>query len=92
MKRSIFQFCSLLRLSACFFALVCLSSVGYAASGADNVHVCLPFESEDEHDGQYVARKRGVLRSCLTSHQRPILMAMGLLVLAIFCCLQPSSD
>ena len=54
MKRSIFQFCSLLRLSACF----CLWA--YAASGADNVHVCLPFESEDEHDGQYVARKQAL--------------------------------
>ena len=60
MKRSIFQFCSLLRLSACFFALVCFSSVGYASSETDNVHFCLPFESEDERDGQYVARKQAL--------------------------------
>ena len=60
MKRSIFQFHSLLRLSACFFALVCFSSVGYASSEADKVHFCLPFESEDERDGQYVARKQAL--------------------------------
>ena len=61
MKRSIFQFYSLLRLSACFFALVCFSSVGYASSEADNVHFCLPFESEGERDShQYVARKQAL--------------------------------
>ena len=61
MKRSIFQFCSFLRLSACFFALVCLSSVGYASapSETDNVHFCLPFDIEQrERDRQYVARKQ----------------------------------
>ncbi len=60
MKRSFFQFYFLLRLSVCFFALVCLSSVGYASSEADNVHFCLPFESEDKRDNQYAARKQAL--------------------------------
>ncbi len=49
------------RLSTYFFALVCFSSVGYASSEADNVHFCLPFESEGERDShQYVARKQAL--------------------------------
>ena len=59
-KESIFQFYFLFRLSACFFALVCFSSVGYASSEADNVHFCLPLDLEDKRDSQYVARKQAL--------------------------------
>ena len=61
-KESIFQFHSLLRLSACFFALVCFSSVGYASSPSetDNVHFCLPFKSDERDSHQYVARKQAL--------------------------------
>ncbi len=56
------QFHSLLRLSAYFFALACFSSVGYASSPseADNVHFCLPFESDERDGHQYVARKQAL--------------------------------
>ena len=54
------HFIFFIRLNTCFFALVCFSSVGYASSEADNVHFCLPFESEDKRDSQYVARKQAL--------------------------------
>ncbi|MDE2832798.1 MAG: hypothetical protein OXN20_21985 [Gemmatimonadota bacterium] len=62
MKESIFQFHYFLRLSAYFLALVCFSSVGYASSSseADNVHFCLPFESDERDSHQYVARKQAL--------------------------------
>ena len=61
-KMKSFQFRSLLRLSVCFFALACFSSVGYASSPseADNVHFCLPLNLEDKRDSQYVARKQAL--------------------------------
>ena len=60
MKESIFQFYFLFRLGACFFALACFSSVGYASSEADNVPFCLPFESDERDSHQYVARKQAL--------------------------------
>ena len=61
MKRSIFQFYFLLKLSAFFFALMCFSSVGYASSEADNVHVCLPISFEmQERDSIYAAAKHAL--------------------------------
>ena len=51
-------------LSACIFALLCLSSVGYASqpSAENNVHFCLPFNLEDmrARDSIYAATKHAL--------------------------------
>ena len=49
-----------LRLSVCLFALLCLSSVGYASQPSSDVHFCLPLDFEDmrERDSIYAATKQ----------------------------------
>ncbi len=49
-----------LRLSACLFTLLCLSSVGYASQPSSDVHFCLPLDFEDmrERDSIYAATKQ----------------------------------
>ncbi len=53
--------CRILRISACLFALLCLSSVGDASppSAGDNVHFCRVLDYEDmrERDSIYAATK-----------------------------------
>ena len=57
-------YCKALRLSACLFALLCLSSVGDASppSAGDNVHFCrvLDYEDRRERDSLYAATKRAL--------------------------------
>ena len=72
MKKPVLNFPSPIRLSACFFALACLTSVGYASpQPSTDVHFCLPapdarqaglpldFE-ERERDSLYAARKQAL--------------------------------
>ena len=51
-----------LRLSACLFALLCLSSVSYASQPSDDVHLCLPLNLEDtqKRDSIYAATKHAL--------------------------------
>ncbi len=53
-------YCKILRLSACLFALLCVSSVGDASQPSDDVHFCraLDFEDMRERDSLYVAPKQ----------------------------------
>ena len=57
-------YCKTLRLSACLFALLCLSSVGYASQpyAENNVHLCKVFNFEDlqERDSIYAATKHAL--------------------------------
>ena len=54
-----FPYPSVLR--ACFFALACLTSVGYASPQPSNVHFCLPLDFEErERDSLYAARKQAL--------------------------------
>ena len=52
--------CKTLSLSACLFALLCLSSVGYASPPSADVHFCrvLDFEDMQARDSLYVAPKQ----------------------------------
>ena len=52
--------CKTLSLSACLFALLCLSSVGYASQPSSDVHFCrvLDFEDMQARDSLYVAPKQ----------------------------------
>ena len=52
--------CKILRVSACLFALLCLSSVGDASQPSADVHFCrvLDFEDMQAHDSLYVAPKQ----------------------------------
>jgi len=52
--------CKTLSLSACLFALLCLSSVGYASQPSADVHFCkvLDFEDMRARDSLYVAPKQ----------------------------------
>ena len=54
--------CKILRVSACLFALLCLSSVGYASPPSGDVHFCLPLDAEDMRvrDSLYVATKHAL--------------------------------
>ena len=56
--------CKMLSLSACLFALLCLSSVGDASppSAGDSVHFCrvLDYEGRWERDSLYAATKRAL--------------------------------
>ena len=54
--------CKILSLSACLFALLCLSSVGDASPPSDDVHLCLPLNLEDmqERDSLYAATKHAL--------------------------------
>ncbi|MYC14008.1 MAG: hypothetical protein F4Y39_09815 [Gemmatimonadetes bacterium] len=51
--------CKILRVSVCLFALLCLSSVGYASPPSSDVHFCLPLNAEDlrARDSIYAATK-----------------------------------
>ena len=49
--------CKMLSLSACLFALLCLSSVGDASQPSGDVHFCLPLDLS-AHDSHYVAQKQ----------------------------------
>ena len=65
MKFPILHFPSLRLLSMCIFALLCLSSVGYASpqpSAENNVHFCLPLNLEDmrARDSIYAATKHAL--------------------------------
>ena len=64
MKPPILYFPSLRLLSMCIFALLCLSSVGYASqqSAENNVHFCLPLNAEDmrARDSIYAATKHAL--------------------------------
>ena len=57
-------YCKVLRLSACLFALLCLSSVGDASppSSENNVHFCRVLDIEDmrERDSIYAATKQAL--------------------------------
>ena len=55
-------FCKALRLSACLFALLCLSSVGDASPPSSDVHLCraLDFEDMQERDSIYAATKQAL--------------------------------
>ena len=55
-------YCKTLRLSACLFALLCLSSVGYASPPLTDVHFCrvLDFENMRERDSIYAATKHAL--------------------------------
>ncbi len=52
--------CKILSLGACLFALLCLSSVGYASPPSTNVHFCrvLNFEDMQARDSLYAAPKQ----------------------------------
>ena len=52
--------CKILRVSVCLFALLCLSSAGYASPPSDDVHFCrvLDFEDMQARDSLYVAPKQ----------------------------------
>ncbi|MCY3872349.1 MAG: hypothetical protein OXG87_22625, partial [Gemmatimonadetes bacterium] len=52
--------CKILRVSACLFALLCLSSVSYASQPSADVHFCrvLDFEDMQARDSLYVAPKQ----------------------------------
>ena len=54
--------CKILRVSVCLFALLCLSSVGYASQPSDDVHFCLPlvFEDMQTRDSLYAATKHAL--------------------------------
>ncbi len=54
--------CKILRVSACLFALLCLSSVGYASPPSGDVHFCrvLDFEDMRVRDSLYVATKHAL--------------------------------
>ncbi len=63
MKKSILRFPSLSVLSACIFALLCLSSIGQASLQPSNdVHFCLPLNLEDTQarDSIYAATKHAL--------------------------------
>ena len=63
MKKSVLHFPSLRLLSRCIFALLCLSSVGYASpQPATDVHFCLPLNLEDmrARDSIYAATKHAL--------------------------------
>ena len=63
MKNSILRFPSLRLLSMCIFALLCLSSFGYASPQPSNdVHFCLPLNAEDmrARDSIYAATKHAL--------------------------------
>ena len=63
MKKSVLRFPSLRLLSRCIFALLCLSSVGYASpQPATDVHFCLPLNAEDmrARDSIYAATKHAL--------------------------------
>ena len=49
----------ILRVSVCLFALLCLSSVGYASQPSADVHFCLPLDLR-EPDSLYVATKHAL--------------------------------
>ncbi len=51
--------CKILRVSVCLFALLCLSSFGYASQLSSDVHFCLPLNAEDlrARDSIYAATK-----------------------------------
>ncbi|MDE0396873.1 MAG: hypothetical protein OXL96_03610 [Candidatus Poribacteria bacterium] len=54
--------CKILRVSVCLFALLCLSSVGYASQPSDDVHFCLPLDAEylRTRDSIYAATKHAL--------------------------------
>ena len=54
--------CKMLSLSACLFALLCLSSVGYASPPSADVHFCrvLDFEDMRVRDSLYAATKHAL--------------------------------
>ena len=54
--------CKTLSLSACLFALLCLSSVGNASQPSDDVHLCrvLDFEDTQKRDSIYAATKHAL--------------------------------
>ena len=54
--------CKMLSLSACLFALLCLSSVGYATPPLTDVHLCrvLDFEDTQKRDSIYAATKHAL--------------------------------
>ena len=65
MKTPILRFSCPSVLSACFFALLCLTSIGYASpqlSAENNVHFCLPLNLEDmrARDSIYAATKHAL--------------------------------
>ena len=65
MKNPILRFFYPSVLSACFFALLCLTSIGYASpqpSAENNVHFCLPLDAEDmrARDSIYAATKHAL--------------------------------
>ena len=64
MKKSVLRFPFPSVLSACIFALLCLSSVGYASQppAENNVHFCLPLNLEDmrARDSIYAATKHAL--------------------------------
>ena len=55
-------YCKTLRLSACLFALLCLSSAGDTSPPSDDVHLCrvLDFEDMRERDSIYAATKHAL--------------------------------
>ena len=55
-------YCKTLRLSACLFALLCLSSAGYASPPSTDVHFCqvLDFEDMRVRDSIYAATKHAL--------------------------------
>ncbi len=50
-------YCKMLSLSVCLFALLCLSSVGYASPPSTDVHFCLPLDQR-ARDSLYAAPKQ----------------------------------
>jgi len=54
--------CKILRLNACLFALLCLSSAGYASPPSADVHFCLPLDAEylRTRDSIYAATKHAL--------------------------------
>ena len=54
--------CKILRVSVCLFALLCLSSVGYASPPSPDMHLCLPLDFEDmqARDSLYAATKHAL--------------------------------